>query len=76
MYYTIIEIWNDGYSCDHTNVVFVTSDLAKALKEFSSKRELCARFSEYDIGFSLYEWEDEKSYKVIDECDNYYIESE
>lgn len=76
MYYTIIETWNDGYPCDHTDIIFVTSDLVQALKEFSSKRELCSKPSRCDVRFSLYEWTDERNYRVIDECNNYDRESE
>lgn len=71
MYYTIIETWNDGYPYDHTNVIFVTCDLVDALREFSSRREKCSEPSRCDTKFSLYEWVDEKTSRIIDECDNY-----
>lgn len=71
MYYTIIETWNDGYPYDHTDVIFVTCDLINALKEFSSRREKCLEPSLCASKFSLYEWLDEKTYRIIDECDNY-----
>ena len=69
MYYTIIETWNDGH--DHTDVIFVTCNLIDALKEFSSIREKCLEPSRCDSKFSLYEWMDEKTSRIIDECDNY-----
>lgn len=69
MYYTIIETWNDGH--DHADVIFVTCNLVDALKEFSSRREKCLEPSWCASKFSLYEWTDEKTSRIIDECDNY-----
>lgn len=71
MYYTIIETWNDGYPYYHTDVIFVTCNLVDALKEFSSRREKCLEPSRCDSKFLLYEWMDEKTSRIIDECDNY-----
>ncbi len=76
MYYTIIETWNDGYPYDHTDVIFVTCDLVDALREFSFRREKCSEPSRCDTEFSLYEWVDEKTSRIIDECNNYDRKSE
>ena len=71
MYYTIVETWNDGYPYCHADVIFVKCNLIDALREFSSIREKCLEPSRCDSKFSLYEWMDEKTSRIIDECDNY-----
>lgn len=69
MVYTIEVTCDDEFPYVNTDTIFATDSLEKAIKQFNEYKILC-KGSKTNDEYILYQW-DEKTHKIIDQCNNY-----